>query len=690
MRATLTAVIAAIEAGAVALAGFVLIGVPAILMWVITFGLDATPAELIGGIVSVWFLAHGVPLEVSVTAEAALGLGLPGEAFAFPVSLAPLGISLVTVLLAMRAGWRFASRGGSGAAGVIGGGLGFAAVGFACLPLVARALPEPEWRAPLTLGLIYAISMLSAFVVRAGLTDQRWFSRAVRRLQLMVNRVSPILASTLPVRTQEVLRLALGALAGLAALAAAGFTISLVIGYVDITALSQNLQLDPLGAIVLFVVQLAFLPVALIWSLSWFVGTGFAVGIGTSVSPFDALVGPIPALPLMGAIPPSWGSFAPVAPAIVVIVGLALGVAAARRTTLRGAGWGAAVVVPVLAAALTGLAVVLLAVLASGAMGPDRFAQAGPDPWVTGGIAAAEIGAGMLLGVVAGRADAARIGTVVELVRGGERRALTSRNADTDAETQPWSSDALAAAITDDADGPLANADRAPGVRARWAGARERLTGFLGFGGATAGTGAAQADALPELPPVDEEPETPDHAPDGPGHAAVDADEREPDEFETAEVTTEEVEPEAVESEGVEPEAVESEAVEADETRTDHSETDEPASDEPAPDATAPDEPDLPERLDDVTEDELRVSDSEAEAILAAFSWDGAVTDWEEAPRDRLDGAAPREDSGTPADPEAQETAQVDGFTDWDSPDDAPRPEAGTGRRVWRWPGRKR
>ena len=677
MRATLTAVIAAIEAGAVALAGLVVIGVPAVLMWIITFGLDATPAELVGGVASVWFLAHGVPLQVSVTAEAALGLGLPGEAFAFPISLAPLGLSLVTVLLAMRAGWRFASRGGTGAAGVLGGGIGFTAVGFACLPLVAPMLPEPEWRALLTLGLIYAVSMLIPFVVHAAVSQQDWFTRSVRGVQRLVTRVSPLLASTLPSRTQEVLQLALGALAALAGIAAAGFTVSLIIGYVDITALSQNLQLDPLGASVLFIVQLAFLPIALIWSMSWFVGTGFAVGVGTSVSPFDALVGPIPALPLMGAIPPSWGGFAPVAPAIIVIAGLVIGVAAARRGTLRGAGWGAAIVVPVLASALTGLAVVLLSVLASGAMGPDRLAQAGPDPWLTGGIAAAELGVGMLLGIAAGRADAARLGTLVELVRGGDQRAIDARD-DADAtDARSWSSETLIALDRVERDRSAPDEDDRHQIAAGGAprpptGATGRLLGFLGFGKAAAETRGDAGDA------------------DDTGR--IDTGRIETGPIETGPIETGRIETGPIETDdGDDPGAEIVPGADRDPGQGSHPE---PGDARPLEPAQAPAEAELPERLDDVTEEELRVSESEAEAILAAYSWDDSTVEWTDAPEDRSPDVHTPSDAGTEAaasafesvDQDAQETAPVDDLID--DPEDASGPRSG--RRVWRWPGRKR
>ena len=125
MRSLVTAVIAAIEAVAAAAVGLAVVVVPAMLLWMVTFSLAAEPQAVFAGASAVWALGHFAPLSFTLSPEAALSFGLPPQALEFGMSLAPLGVTLVTVLLAVRAGWRFGGRGGVGGAGVLGAGVGF-------------------------------------------------------------------------------------------------------------------------------------------------------------------------------------------------------------------------------------------------------------------------------------------------------------------------------------------------------------------------------------------------------------------------------------------------------------------------------------------------------------------------------------------------------------------------------------
>ena len=409
MRSLVTAVIAAIEAVAVALAGLAVVAVPALVIWVVTFGLAAEPSAVASDVAGVWLLAHLVPLHFSLSAEAALGLGLAPEALTFTLSLAPLGLTLLTVLLALRAGWRFAGRGGVGAMGVLGGAAGFGAIASAAAALAQPLLDIPSALAALTAAAVYGASSAAAFLVRAARDGHSWWEASVKRALQGIEGLGVASAGALPARAAETIRLAAAGLALVLGIAALGFTIAVATGYADVTALTQGLQLDPIGSLALFLVQLAFVPIAIIWSLSWMVGTGFAVGTGSSVTPFDTLLGPMPALPMFGLIPDGWGDRGALAPAIIVVAALGLGVLFARRPVLRLAPWGAALAVPVLAAALTGLAVAAVCALAGGSIGPDRLAESGPDAWLTGALVALEVAGGLVIGVVAGRSDAAKV-----------------------------------------------------------------------------------------------------------------------------------------------------------------------------------------------------------------------------------------------------------------------------------------
>lgn len=413
MRALLTAVIAAIEAAAVALAVFAVIGVPAVLIWWLGFGFAAEPMDLASTVAALWQMTHLVPMQVTVPAQTALALGLAPAALAFTLSLAPLTLTVGTMLLAYRSGTRSAGRGGVGAWALVGGVAGFAAAASGVGVLAADFTVGSQLSRIIVPTVVYAVPMIFGFVLRAAREHHEWWDAVVRRLQVGVSRFAPKGAAALPDRAAEVFRLTAAALAAMLMLGTLGFFVAIVVGYVDIITLSQGLQLDVFGALMLFVVQLAFLPTAWIWTLSWFAGSGFAVGAATSVTPFDTLLGPMPVLPLFGAIPSSWGWVGGLAPVIIVVIGTALGGFTGGRQLLRRASALVSLVIPVLAAALTGLVVALACVLASGSIGPGRLETNGPGGWQAGGLIALELAFGMSLGIFARRFDVARLRAIV-------------------------------------------------------------------------------------------------------------------------------------------------------------------------------------------------------------------------------------------------------------------------------------
>lgn len=409
MKALLTAAVAAIEGCAVALAGILVVALPAVLLWWLAFGFAAEPAQVASATAGLWLLAHFVPMSLELAPEAALGLGLPPEAIDFSLSLAPLGLTLLTVLLAFRAGWRFAGRGATGSAGVLGGTLGFAGAALAIVLVGTPSTPWPAWSAVLVPSLCFAAGTCAGYVWRSALDGEEWWAAAVRLLQRGIEPLGAVAAAALPARSLEVLRLATAMLFALIGLSALGFAVAIVVGYVEIVTLSQAMQLDALGILLLFLLNLALLPVVCVWGVAWFSGSGFALGSGTSVTPFETLLGPVPALPILGTVPQGWGWAAVLAPLLVLVSGVVVGTFAARSPGLRAARWGRAVAVPLMAAVLVGLAVAALSALASGSIGPGRMADTGPAPWLTGGLIAVESAAGLLIGVLAGRADYGRL-----------------------------------------------------------------------------------------------------------------------------------------------------------------------------------------------------------------------------------------------------------------------------------------
>src|SRR5690606_14477786 len=96
----------------------------------------------------------------------------------------------------------------------------------------------------------------------------------------------------------------------------------------------EGLGLDTLGGVLFAFAQLALVPNLVLWAMAWLAGPGFAVGAGTVFSPDQVVSGPLPAVPLLGALPPpgSEGGLLRWVPVVVVLVGALAGWWLHRRT----------------------------------------------------------------------------------------------------------------------------------------------------------------------------------------------------------------------------------------------------------------------------------------------------------------------------------------------------------------------
>jgi hypothetical protein len=147
------------------------------------------------------------------------------------------------------------------------------------------------------------------------------------------------------------------------------------------TALNLVSQLgtDGPATALLALVSLLVVPNAALFSGSYLLGPGFAVGVNTVVSPAQVEVGALPVFPVLAALPdpgptPAWAAWLVVVPPLAAAVGVAR--AQRRRPTLRyeeGALRGCA------GGMLAGLLFALLASLAGGRAGPGRMTEVGPE-----------------------------------------------------------------------------------------------------------------------------------------------------------------------------------------------------------------------------------------------------------------------------------------------------------------------
>jgi hypothetical protein len=166
------------------------------------------------------------------------------------------------------------------------------------------------------------------------------------------------------------------------------FVIAILIGFswIDITRLYESVQVSILGAVVLTAAQLALLPNLIIFGAAWFTGVGFSIGTGSLISPLGSQVGPLPAVPLLGALPVGRLDFGMIALAVVLLASF-IATLSIRRSAdeIRfefATAWSAAISLGFSIALVTSLQLGLLALLASGGAGPGRLSQIGINPWL--------------------------------------------------------------------------------------------------------------------------------------------------------------------------------------------------------------------------------------------------------------------------------------------------------------------
>jgi hypothetical protein len=160
-----------------------------------------------------------------------------------------------------------------------------------------------------------------------------------------------------------------------------------------------RLHADVAGGLLYTVLVAAVAPNAVLLSGSFLLGPGFAVGAGTLVSPSAVVLGPVPAFPLLAALPaggagPAWTVVLVAVPVLCAAIGAGLMV---RRHPAYGYETGAA---RGLGAGVLGGVLVTAAVgLAGGSVGPGRMGRVGAD--LTETLLAATVAMG-IGGLVAG------------------------------------------------------------------------------------------------------------------------------------------------------------------------------------------------------------------------------------------------------------------------------------------------
>ena len=167
------------------------------------------------------------------------------------------------------------------------------------------------------------------------------------------------------------------------------FGILLLVNISMVKNLTTVLQPGIFGGFLLLLLNILYIPNAIVSTLAYFSGIGFAVGSGTLVSPTSFRLNKIPAMPLLGALPEGKSLFALIGVLFITAAGALLvswTISLNQRVLVQS------FIVAVLLAAFVGYS-------ASGALITDAMSAVGVSTWKFTLAIAAQLGLGVLLAI---------------------------------------------------------------------------------------------------------------------------------------------------------------------------------------------------------------------------------------------------------------------------------------------------
>jgi hypothetical protein len=399
MTRRLTLLFSAFEALLVVAIGVAIPLVPLTILWAAQFGFGPDWAIFWRGAADIWLIGHGVDVTFTLDPTTVVALGVAGAGAPVKITIALLGFALLTLLLGVRAGERVAET-GHRALGVLTTLVVFgAASSLVTLTALNGAARPSIWQGVLLPTLVFAVGLFLG-VLREG--RERGPDAAGSSLRDWVDDWRPQVRSTVG----GALRAGAAAVAITTLVSAVAVALLIAVNYAQIIRLYEALHTGVVGGVALTAGELAFLPNLVIWGASWFVGPGFAIGAGSHVSPLGTALGPMPTIPLLGALPTGELAFGFVGLLVPVVAGFLAG-AAVRPLLTRALDKADAPHLPGLVVTALGggvfggLLLGVLAAVSGGAAGPGRFQQVGPDALAVGLAAALEFAVAIGIGLAA-------------------------------------------------------------------------------------------------------------------------------------------------------------------------------------------------------------------------------------------------------------------------------------------------
>ncbi|CUR59062.1 conserved membrane hypothetical protein [metagenome] len=306
-----------------------------------------------------WLMAHGSGVQIN----------------GVEVTAVPLGLTLMCAWVTGRLGLRVGES-------VSGHGPDADAI----------ADGERDWTVPVAASVFaaaYVVAAVLTSVLAATSTTAPSTGRVVTwSLLLCLFVATPAIAvgsgraaiwsASVPVALRASLATAARIVLVFAGISALTLAVSLALDFGTAANVLGRLHSDAGDAGLFTLVSLVVLPNAAIFTGSYLLGPGFALGTGTLVSPSVVALGPVPALPLLAALPdngpgPAWAM-------ALMALPFAVSALAAARTHRRypTQRWEEGAVRGVAGGVIAGLAFAVLALVAGGSIGPGRMQDVSP------------------------------------------------------------------------------------------------------------------------------------------------------------------------------------------------------------------------------------------------------------------------------------------------------------------------
>jgi len=387
--------------------GFLTVFALNLTVWLVEQTVGSTFQSVLQDSSRTWLSAHGVPL---LFAEGKIaGIEVP----AYVVDFLPLGFSILIGWLIFRAGKKLSGEKYLGFAWLGSISLYLATAIILTSSAVTKAIYVVQWQGVFIPTALFAVLVIIGSVAGAPMLFEDSDPSVMRdRIRDFFIALADKLPWAIKPLIGPALRAGTGVVAAMSLVSAVLVSVMLAVNWIEIIKLYQSLQLTFLGTLTVSAGQLALMPNLIAFGNSWLLGTGFSVGQGSIVSPLATELGPLPAIPMLAALPVSGSSLG----VLFILVPLLAAFFATLLVKSYTAELRFAYASATSAAISLGLAIGFVAAaqmwilteLASGSIGPGRMNLVGVNPWIVAGVTFLEVSiASILASYFSARPDAA-------------------------------------------------------------------------------------------------------------------------------------------------------------------------------------------------------------------------------------------------------------------------------------------